>query len=372
MSEKTVFIAGGAGIVGSYAVEFLARNPTVEKIVIGDIREDYGMTVLNNAVIGSAINGYYHKIVYEKVDLKDIDSISKALEKHNPDVILQVATMMSSYYYIHIIKREIKKRHLPLKTYLAGHTFAKDFVFIYNMMRALQQSNVESKVVNLSFPDNTHVVLGKLGLAPHIGAGTIDISVNGIRQQIAKRLKIPIHNINVVMVCHHAIRVTPISQVPYYFRVYINGNDVTKEIDGLEKLIQDGIVASYVGASTNAPMTAASGVSNVLATLNDTGEIKHAPGPNGLPGGWPVRIGRDKVDLVLPSDLSFDDAMKIQEAGLKTDGIERVEEDGTVVFTEEAVNMMRDILHIEWTRVKPDEAEEMAYDLIKAYKNLEE
>ncbi len=372
MTEKTVFIAGGAGIVGSYAIEFLARDPTVEKIVIADIKEDYGQTVLNNAVIGSAINGYYHKIVFEKVDLKDLDSIENALEKHAPEAILQVATMMSSYYYIHIIKREIKKRHLPLKTYLAGHTFAKDFVFIYNLMRALKKSGLNSKVVNLSFPDNTHIVLGKIGLAPHIGAGTIDISVNGIRQQIANHLKVPIHNINVVMVCHHAIRVTPIEYVPYYFKVYLNGNDITNQIKDLKRFIQDGIIASYVGATTNAPMTAASAVSNVLAVLNNTQEIKHAPGPNGLPGGWPVRIGRDKIDLVLPSDLSFEDAMKMQEEGLKIDGIERVEDDGTVVFTEETVNLMRDILGIEWPKVKPDEAEEMAYDLIKAFKKLEE
>ena len=372
MNEKTVFITGGAGIVGSFAVEFLARDPTVEKIVIADIKEDYGETVLNNAVIGSAINGYYHKIVFEKVDLRDLDSIASALEKHKPDVVLQVATMMSSYYYIHIIKREIKRKHLPLKTYLAGHTFAKDFVFVYNVMRALKKTSLNTKVVNLSFPDNTHLVLGKLGLAPHIGAGTIDISVGGIRKKIADHLKIPIHNVNVVMVCHHSIRVTPIEYVPYYLRVYVNGNDITEQLAELKKFVQEGIIASYVGATTNAPMTAASAVSNVLAVLNDTQVIKHAPGPNGLPGGWPVRIGREKVDLVLPTDLSFEEAMKMQEEGLKTDGIERVEDDGTVVFTEEAVNMMREILGLEWPKVKPDEAEEMALDLIKAYKKLEE
>ncbi|GAH97509.1 unnamed protein product, partial [marine sediment metagenome] len=31
--------------------------------------------------------------------------------------------------------------------------------------------------------------------------------------------------------------------------------------------------------------------------------------PNGLPGSYPVRLGRDLVEVVLPSDISINEAI---------------------------------------------------------------
>ena len=59
----------------------------------------------------------------------------------------------------------------------AGHTFAKDAVLSYNIAQAIQQADIPIKYVNISFPDHTNYALGKVGLAPTTGAGTIDLTV---------------------------------------------------------------------------------------------------------------------------------------------------------------------------------------------------
>jgi len=83
-------------------------------------------------------------------------------------------------------------------------------------------------------------------------------------------------------------------------------------------------------------------VKNILAILNDTRELTHAPGPNGLPGGYPVRLSAKGAEVVLPEELSLEEAVRINEEAQKFDGIQEIKNDGTVFFTEKAVKIMRE------------------------------
>lgn len=372
MASGTVLITGGAGIVGRYATEFLARSSLVKRIIIADIKKKESETVKYNATIGSATMWNYPKVIFEKLDLMDVDAITRILKKYKPDAILQVATMLSSYFYAHLAERVIKLRNLPYEGHIAGHTVAKDFVFIYNVMKAVKASEINTRVVNISFPDMTNYILKKINLEPTIGAGTTDLTAVGIQSLVADSLNVPIHNIDVRLIAHHTIRVLRPERVPFYLRIWYNGEDITKDFDALELFRNCIKITNYGVIIENSGMTASSGVSNVLALLKDNGIIKHSPGPFGLPGGWPVRITYDRIDLMLPSDISVEEAIKINLEGMKLDGIERVESDGTVVFTKEAISYMEEVLEIDWRRMKVDEAVDMAKDLIQAYNKLAE
>lgn len=371
MVKDNVMVVG-AGEVGRFAVEYLAHYPIVRELIIVDINEMRGKMVAYNAEIAAAIHKYYPRIVYEKLDIADTEKVVDVLRKYKPKVILHVATLLSSFYYQRLAKAYIKAYKLPYKSHLAGHTFAKDFYLIYKLMQAVKQSDIDIRVVNLSFPDNTHIALGKLGLAPTIGAGTIDLTVHGIKKHVSETLNIEKHNVNVVMVAHHAIRTQDAKYVPFYLKIEkINGEDLTNKFDAVE-VVNKGTYYTGVWGGGNSPMTAASAVDNVIALLSDSGVIKHAPGPAGLPGGWPVEITWDEVKVVLPPEVSMEKAMEMNIEGMKLDGIERVENDGTVVFTKETVEYMATALDMHWTKVKPDETLDMSKELIEAYHKLEE
>ena len=64
--------------------------------------------------------------------------------------------------------------------------------------------------------------------------------------------------------------------------------------------------------------------------------------------------------------------MKINEDGAKLDGIQKVKADGTVVFCEENVNFMREVVGYDCSEIKPSEHEERAKELDEKLKMLYE
>ena len=61
-----------------------------------------------------------------------------------------------------------------------------------------------------------------------------------------------------------------------------------------------------------------------------------APGPLGLPGGWPVRIAREGVRLDLPSEVGIERGLDYHSRAARGDGVSRIDPDGTVHYTAEA------------------------------------
>jgi hypothetical protein len=57
------------------------------------------------------------------------------------------------------------------------------------------------------------------------------------------------------------------------------------------------------------------------------------PAPGGLPGGYPVRIDGGSIELDLPPGLTRAEAVAFNEQMSRADGVERVDDDGTVYFT---------------------------------------
>ena len=73
-----------------------------------------------------------------------------------------------------------------------------------------------------------------------------------------------------------------------------------------------------------------------MAVLNDTNELTNAPGPNGLIGGYPVRIGAKGVKVELPEGMTLEQAIQYNTDQARYEGVAAIKEDGTLVVTEEA------------------------------------
>jgi hypothetical protein len=106
-------------------------------------------------------------------------------------------------------------------------------------------------------------------------------------------------------------------------------------------------------------VTAATAIPVLEALLPGSAPLRwSAPAPGGLAGGYPVLIANGGVTLDLPPGLTQQDAIAFNENMARGDGIERIDDDGTVHFTAAS----RDAI----ASIDPGLAEPLAIDDLQA------
>jgi hypothetical protein len=359
----TILVAGGTGRVGKHAVNFLSRSDSVKRIIIVGRDNLSGSTVLNNTSISAALAGFYPKLEYRSVDLRDGEETLKLLQETQPDVILNAATAMSMFPF-----------HGMKKLNTGAYFIIRDLAILYPFMKALKKSRIKTHVVNVANPDNNHYILSKVGLGQLIGAGTIDLTVQGIKLFLSERLMVAMNKINVLMISHVAIRSHPPKRqdvkVPYYVKISVEDNDITDKID-VDEVVSEGAWRTFhVYNKTNAMMTAASAVSNILAIINDTREVRHGAGVDGMVGGTPVHLSLEGAKTILPDRMTREEAFKLNSVGMNIMGIEKVRNDGTIVFTDKSLKELETALSLSWKEVKLRETVELADIYVNAYRKM--
>jgi malate/lactate dehydrogenase len=365
MGEKKVMIVG-LGNIGNYALEFLVRTRGVDSIFTADINKEVGLSKTNNAMLGAAQMGFYPHVAFIHFDVNQIEKAASVLNKIAPDVVLSCVTLQA-YWVIQEIPKDLYIKSRLIGGY--GPWLPLHLTPTYKLMQAIKKAGIKTHVVVASWPDAVCPVLGKVGLAPTIGLGNMDNFVPGIKKIVAEKLHIPMGNIFLYVIGHHMVssvmRYGKVDrEVPYYLKIFAENKDVTREFN-LDQLLEE--VAHLQPHWRSDSKVASSGVKNVLAILNNTGEITHSPGPQGLPGTYPVRLSSQGAEVVLPDGVSMEEAIRINEEGQKYDGIERIEDDGTVVHTEKAVKFMKEMFGYDCARIRFEENEEKAKELMSCY-----
>jgi hypothetical protein len=91
-------------------------------------------------------------------------------------------------------------------------------------------------------------------------------------------------------------------------------------------------------------ITAAAALPVLLALLPGAETLRFsAPAPKALPGGYPVIIREDTVELDLPKNVDLQEAVDFHWRISRFDGIESVADDGTVLFSDKAKQAVEDI-----------------------------
>lgn len=84
-------------------------------------------------------------------------------------------------------------------------------------------------------------------------------------------------------------------------------------------------------------LTAVTAVPLLTALLDENISVRtHAPGVLGLPGGYPICVRRKSIELDLPDGISRDEAVEFNNLWARPDGVEGIESDGTLIYTEDA------------------------------------
>jgi len=98
----------------------------------------------------------------------------------------------------------------------------------------------------------------------------------------------------VYLVGSHAIIDHNTEDVPFQTKILVGDQDVAGKYN-----VRDWLANPLTGFTSEVgrrlhdySSTAASAVKNIIAILNDTNQLTHCPGPEGLIGGFPVRLGR--------------------------------------------------------------------------------
>lgn len=356
----------GLGALGTSVLQQLARTPGISKIVAADIDEKRGKEVVDNTISGAAISGFYPDIRFVKIDLFDVEGTTELLKEVEPSLIFN-ATTLASWWFPHLLPTEIGRKVLEagLGPWVPCH-----LTLTYKLMQAVKKSGLDVPVANASYNDAVAPILSKVGLTPTVGGGNLDLLVPKIKKVVSEKLKVPMREVTVFLLAHHAV-ITTVGKAPFRYKILIRDKNVTGKFTAEE--IRRAIPPLYrieerwVGAPLQYDI-AASFVKNMLAVYFDTNELSHAPGPRGLPGGFPVRINAKGVEVVLPEELTLDDAIKINEEAARFDGIEKIKDDGTTVLTDKAAKLMKEALGYDCKQFKLAECAEKAKELVSLYK----
>jgi malate/lactate dehydrogenase len=241
-------------------------------------------------------------------------------------------------------------------------------------MKAVKNTGIDTHVLNVSFPDNTIPALAKIGLAPTSGMGNASLILDAVRYGVAHKLSVPMRNVSVTMIAHHAFCMNPPGTVPYYARIRLLEEDITSKLN-VEELIGEAQRHIYGPGWSVIDIvnqhTAAQGARIAAAIANDTGEVICAPGVDGNAGTLPARFDAHGATIVMPPDLTMERAKELFDKGREIDGIERYEKDGTIVFTEPTVQILEEGLGLKgWRTLALPDAQKMAKELIATYEKL--
>jgi hypothetical protein len=371
MREKEKIMLVGIGELGGIVLEYLARIPGIPDIIAADSNEDWGFRKTNSAILGASYMKLHPCIKFRLLDLLNIERTAEILDEINPTIIYN-GTTLQSWWVVNELPPEVNAKIYKDKCGL-GPWAAMHLALAHKLMKAVKMSGIDAYVINSSFPDATNPSLAKIGLGPTVGIGNMDLIVPYIQKAASELLNVPMKNIGVEMIAHHYhayhwCRTGTGFEAPHYLRVYVGHDDVTNRLRDMKQLVAELPKRAMRPAGRHGQFqVAASSVKNIMAICNDTNEITHAPGPQGLEGGYPVRLSRKGVEVILPQGMNIEEARHLMIQAQQYDGIREIRDNGNIVVTDEAYETFRKMMEVDCRVITIEDSYEQAIELKKKF-----
>jgi len=367
--EKIMLI--GIGELGGIILEFLCRIPNVCEIITGDANPDWGFRKTNSAIEGASYMGLYPHIHFHPIDVLNIEKTAELLRKINPTIICN-GTTLQSWWVVNELPPEVNARIYKDRCGI-GPWAAMHLALTSKLMKAVKMSGIDTHVINTSYPDVINPSLARVGMSPTVGIGNMDLAVPYIRKAASEILNVPMSNVDVELIAHHYhayywCRYGIGSEVPFYLRVYVGKEDVTSRLGDMKKFIAELPKRGMRPAGRHGQfVVAGSALKNIMAIYDDTAKITHASGPQGLEGGYPVRLSRKGAEVVLPKGVTLEQARAMNLAGQEYDGVQEIKDNGDVVVTDEAYTTFKKELSVDCKVITVEHSFEQAMELRKKF-----
>lgn len=359
MKAKLMLI--GLGGLGEVILQFLAREKDLGQIVVCSRNRERGLAKCNLAMLAAIAQGYSPRLSFLPLDLNDKGAVTGILQKESPDIILNTASL-HTWWLPDLLPKEPASL---LKKAGFGVWLPFHLTLTLKLMQALSESKYSGMSLIAPFPDVINCILDRLHLPATCGVGNLDEVVPKVRLLAAKKLNVPVDEIQVLLVAHHALEAyafgKPLKETPPYFlRIEHLGKDVTQEVNGERLLfapyeIPPGRAINY--------LTAGSTLKLIKALLSRKEVFLHAPSPLGLPGGYPIIASHKGIKVAPIKGISLEQAIALNEQSHRFDGIEKIEPDGTVIFCKEDAEVLRKTLGYDCQKLSPWDSEGRAKEL---------
>jgi hypothetical protein len=262
-----------------------------------------------------------------RVDGLDMEAVKNLLENFEPDVIVQCATLLSPFAMKRIgtsAAQAILKGGFALQA-------AAQLPIIRSVMQAREALGLSCPVINCSYPDVTNAMLASEDLAPDIGIGNAAIMALRFQRLIPGAADGGLRVIGHHSQLGHSLAGGPAAAPTPVPLVYLHGRKLEDRELLLKPGLERGPTLNYLAAATALPI-----LRGLLS--KDFVMQSHAPGVVGLQGGYPIQFKGGHIELDLPEAVSIEEAINFNSLAAAGDGIERIESDGTLFYTQAAKN----------------------------------
>lgn len=304
------------------------------------------------------------------MDINDPGAMAETIAQWRPDVIFNGMSLQSW----RVITQLPPPIFAELDTAQFGPWLPMHATPMLALMEALKQSGLKDvTTINSAFPDATNPLLATAELAPTCGIGNVANIIPALRCSAAKLLKAkdPLET-HVLFYAQHFLshgipRSGTADGAPFHLQVVHRREDVTQALDPADLFHEVSTTFKRQGGVQGQELTAASAITLLDALLNDGRHIVHVPGPAGLPGGWAAHASASGVIPLIPDGCTLKSLIAINEEGQTRDGIERIDADGTVWFTEKNMAVMKRLLGWDVRKLHRNEMAAAASELGQCY-----
>ncbi|MEU8521312.1 hypothetical protein [Streptomyces sp. NBC_01216] len=350
--DKPLIMLVGMGDLSAKVLTMLLSDPATNRVVLAG-RDTETIRRRGNLALFTATNlGHHGTVDTVRVDLRDVDATAQTLAEVRPDIIFMGGSLQS-WRVITALPKDVFEK---LDEAQFGPWLPMHLTLNHLLMRAVRDSGTDAKVVNASFPDAVGPVLDRVGLAPTVGVGNVANIVPALTLGAAHLLDARPADVELRLTAqhyfsHYVPRFGDAGRGAYHLSVRVAGRPGA-EVDHGALFAQLDRRLKRLGGIDGQLLTASSAVRVLRGLATDSGTLAHAPAPDGLPGGYPVRVHRDGAALDLPDGLGLAEAIRLNEECQRADGIDRIDQDGTVHFTEPEMAVMKRLLRYECQSMK--------------------
>jgi hypothetical protein len=366
MGKKKLLLVG-AGNLCLQILKILGPKNAFEFVVLGR-NEETTLRLCNLVALSCAQLGQYIAIKPVIADLTDIVKVTQLLREEAPDMVVNCASLQSWRVITGLPKLSFEK----LDQAQFGPWLPMHLTLMHCLMQAVKASGIVTKTVNAAFPDAVNPILARVGLAPDIGAGNVANLIPAVRGSIARLLECAPADVQVQLYAQHYFsHYVPRGGLPprasYRLLYAVDGRPAAARLP--DEVIFDTVKTEFrrLGGVDGQFLTACSAVTVIEGLFSATPVLVHAPGPLGLPGGYPVRLSEGRIDVQFSDACPQDEAVRINSICQSQDGIDEIHCDGSVTYNPHCMAVMQGMLGYSKRAMSLEQSAEFARELANKY-----
>jgi hypothetical protein len=349
MSPHQIVVFGTGAFAARIVFDIAATAAHPVRVVVAGRNLDRLSWLVTAAAARAVIFARPPRFAARPCDIFHDEQVEAVLATERPRVIVQAASVQASSV---ISAAGNAWSRLVAEGGLSA-TAVFQAVLSTRVAAATTRLGTDARLVNCSFPDVVNPMIEALGHRVACGIGNVAILSNVFAGQSGVvepgRIKVLAHYQTIA-----PWRQAPSARFGPTPRVFIDDAEVADVFARFRE--------ARLTPEPAIEISGASGVPAILALASGSAWCGHVPGPNGLPGGYPVTVGGGAVDLDLPGPISREEAVSWNSHFEEENGL--VVRNGQAQYT----GRLRELLR----RHSPSLAQGFAIaDLEEAYKAME-